>query len=231
MTLRVLVAEPDKARRRRLATDLGRHGYSVIAVETAGEVIAHQNEIDVALFELKLPDADGVKLCEILRGRPEVAVIVYTADESEIEHVLALHAGADHCLSTAVGVREIIACIEAVRRRTVDVARPGLSEPKTDRMVSTVNGKSLEIDASSRRATLCANELGLTRKEFDLLAFLVGESGNNVRREVIMEKVWLDESGVSTRTLDTHVYSLRRKISCHEAISCVRQVGYRFQPT
>jgi DNA-binding response OmpR family regulator len=229
MTLRVLVAEPDNVRRCRLATDLVRHGYSVIAVETAGEVIAHQNEIDVALFELNLPDADGVKLCEILRSRPEVAVIVYTADESETDHVLALHAGADHCLSTAVGVREIIACIEAVRRRTVNVPRPGM--PKADRMVSTVNGKSLEIDASSRRATLCADELGLTRKEFDLLSFLVGESGNNVRREVIMEKVWLDESGVSTRTLDTHVYSLRRKISCHEAISCVRQVGYRFQPT
>ncbi len=234
MTLRVLVAEPDDVRRRCLTRAMTRYGFSVIDVRTAEEALSHRGEIDVALIDLNLPDADGVKLCETFRSRPEVVILAFTAKESEVEHVLALQAGADHCLARDVGVREIIARIEAVQRRIEELAHSVTARATTadhPPLATTINGETLHIDPSSRRATLRAAELSLTRKEFDLLTLLVGEAGRGVPRGLIMEKVWLDDSGISTRTLDTHVHSLRRKLRCTEAISCVRQFGYRFQAT
>lgn len=233
MSARILIADPDAEHRCVVARQLERHGYDTRCVGTADDALALAIDADVALLNIDLPDADGLRLCRLIRDRPDVVIIVWTGGVDELDQVLAFQAGADHCVPRGTGIREIVARIDAVQRRLrhhpssgVDVEAEELPELRT-----TVDSVELVVDRATCTVTRGQEVLPMTRKEFDLLSLLVEQAGRNVTRNTLMERVWRDQSGVRTRTLDTHVNTLRRKIGSREAVSCVRGIGYRFEPS
>jgi two-component system, OmpR family, response regulator RegX3 len=175
------------------------------------------------LLDLMLPDGDGRDVCRELRRNSDRPIIMLTARGTETDRIVGLELGADDYVVKPFSGPELIARIRAVLRRT------GGGNSGGER---TMRVGELELDASSRRVTLNGAELELSRKEFDLLAALMSRAGRVSRREDLMSEVWDENWFGSTKTLDTHIGWLRRKLGDDPAeprfIHTVRGVGFRF---
>jgi DNA-binding response OmpR family regulator len=219
--VRVLLVEDDEPVAQSLRRGLLRYGFEVAWVSTGGAALAHEDPYDVVLLDLGLPDTDGLDVCKALRERGDVPIIVISARSDETDRVVGLELGADDYVSKPFGVREVIARIRAVMRRAQPrpASGPG-SGP--DRY-----GSRLTVDRKAARVRLDDEEVALTPKEYDLLAFLTEEPGALMSREQIMEAVWDANWFGPTKTLDVHVSALRRKFAGALTIEAVRGVGFR----
>ncbi|MBR8743125.1 response regulator transcription factor [Nocardiopsis sp. MG754419] len=217
--MRILVVEDDDRVARGLVTALRSASFDVQRVATAERALTAA-PADVVLLDLGLPDADGIDLLRRLRRRPQTAIIAVTARSEERDRVRGLRAGADDYVVKPFGVAELLARIDAVLRRT----RPARAEPEAEDPPLSVG--DLVIDVNSREARLADTALQLTRKEFDLLRLLVARSPNVVARDQILDQVWGAAWEASSRTLDTHIASLRNKVGTAVQIRTVRGVGY-----
>ena len=171
----------------------------------------------MVLLDLGLPDIDGYEVCRRLRAVSDVPIIVVTARGQEVDRVVGLELGADDYLVKPFGLRELVARIRAVARRS----EPRVVAPDQRR----VGG--VELDVRTRRVTVDGPEIELTRKEFDLLALLMEEPGATRTRAEIMESVWDAHWYGPTKTLDVHIAALRRKLGDPTLIETVRGVGFR----
>jgi DNA-binding response OmpR family regulator len=214
--VRVLVVEDDMSIAEPLVTGLEREGFVVEQVATGAAALAAA-PADMVLLDLGLPDIDGYEVCRRLRAESDVPIIVVTARGAEVDRVVGLELGADDYLVKPFGLRELVARIRAVARRS-----EGRSAPADQRRVGPV-----EVDVRTRRVTVDGDEVELTRKEFDLLAMLTEEPGAIRTREEIMENVWDAHWYGPTKTLDVHVAALRRKLGHPTLIETVRGVGFR----
>ena len=222
--VRVLLVEDDDTIAAPLTKGLEREGFLVSRVASGGEALADGEDADVVLLDLGLPDLDGYEVCRRLRAVSEVPIIVVTARSEEVDRVIGLELGADDYVVKPFGLRELIARIRAVTRRS-----------RRSAFFAPVDGSSqsvgaLTIDRRTRRVTVDGSEVALTPREFDLLAFLVQEPDTVHRRQHILEEVWDPHWWGPTRTLDVHVAALRRKLGHPEWIETVRGVGFRFRP-
>ncbi|CCH34074.1 response regulator transcription factor [Actinosynnema sp. NPDC047251] len=217
--MRILVVEDDDRVARGLLTALRHAGYEVHRVATAAAALAAP-PADVVLLDLGLPDRDGLDVLRELRHRPGTAVITVTARGEERERVLGLRAGADDYVVKPFGTAELLARIEAVLRRTRSARA---AEDLGDR----VTLGALTLDPATREAVVDGSPVPLTRKEFDLLALLVGRAGTVVSRDLIVDQVWQAHWEAPSRTLDTHIAALRGKVGHAVRIETVRGVGYR----
>jgi DNA-binding response OmpR family regulator len=214
--VRILLVEDEDAIAEPLAEGLEREGFTVERVAT-GTAALTAPEPDLVLLDLRLPDLDGYTVCRELRARGDVPIIVVTAKGEEVDRVIGLELGADDYVVKPFGLRELVARIRAVTRR----ARGGDS--------GTISVGPLEIDPRARRARLAGAELTLTAKEFDLLALLAREAGAVVPRSRILQEVWHTTWYGSTKTVDVHVASLRKKLGHAGWIETVRGIGHRLQ--
>lgn len=212
----MLVVEDDMSIAEPLVTGLEREGFVVEQVATGAAALAAA-PADMVLLDLGLPDIDGYEVCRRLRAESDVPIIVVTARGAEVDRVVGLELGADDYLVKPFGLRELVARIRAVARRS-----EGRSAPADQRRVGPV-----EVDVRTRRVTVDGDEVELTRKEFDLLAMLTEEPGAIRTREEIMENVWDAHWYGPTKTLDVHVAALRRKLGHPTLIETVRGVGFR----
>jgi DNA-binding response OmpR family regulator len=212
----VLLVEDDDPVAESLCRGLERYGFAVDWVRTGREALAAA-AYDLVLLDLGLPDTDGLDVCRELRSRGQVPIIVISARSDEVDRVVGLELGADDYVSKPFGLREVVARMRAVLRRTGTATAEGPPEP----------AGRLVIDRRARRVLLDGAELLLAPKEFDLLALLSEEPGAVFTREQIMEVVWDVNWFGSTKTLDVHVGSLRRKLGDAVAIEAVRGVGFR----
>ena len=217
--MRILVVEDEDAIAEPLVGGLRREGFEVERAAT-GAAALEAGTPDLVLLDLRLPDTDGLDVCRRLRERSDVPIIVVTARGEEADRVVGLELGADDYVVKPFGLRELIARIRAVSRRTS--ARPHAQEPLR------VGG--LEIDERARRAQLDGKPLDLTPKEFDLLAALARDPGAAVSRRRLLEDVWETTWYGSAKTIDVHVASLRRKLGDPGWIETVRGVGFRLRP-
>ena len=214
--MRVLVVEDDDSIAVPLVTGLEREGFAVERVATGAEALAAA-PADMVLLDLGLPDIDGYEVCRRLRAASAVPIIVVTARGEEVDRVIGLELGADDYLVKPFGLRELVARIRAVARRSEGrVAAPDV------RRVAGV-----ELDIRTRRVSIDGDEVELTRKEFDLLALLMAEPGAIRTRDEIMETVWDAHWYGPTKTLDVHIAALRRKLGDPTLIETVRGVGFR----
>jgi DNA-binding response OmpR family regulator len=218
--VRVLLVESDRELARCLAVGLRRQGFAVDHVTTGAEALRSCRQADVVLLDLGVPDLLGLRLCRDIRAVAGVPVVAVSADRTEATRVRALRAGADDCLDKPFGFRELVARMEAVTRRARS-ARSRDTAPGSD-------GSPVTVDAVARNARVGERLLCLTEKEFDLLHLLVSHAGIVVSREEIMAQVWGDARNRRSRTVDTHVASLRRKLGDDRWIVTVRGVGFRF---
>jgi two-component system response regulator RegX3 len=217
--MRLLVVEDDDAIAEPLIEGLRREGFDVSRVATGADALAAP-EPDLVLLDLRLPDVDGITVCKELRARSDVPIIVVSARGEEVDRVVGLEIGADDYVVKPFGLRELIARIRAVTRRT---------ETRSRDAGPMVVGP-LRVDTRAHRATLDGAELKLTAKEFDLLALLAREPGAVVDRERILRDVWHTSWYGSAKTVDVHVASLRRKLGDPGWIETVRGVGLRLRP-
>ena len=216
--MRILVVEDEDSIAEPLVNGLRREGFDVVRAATGGEALEAAVP-DLVLLDLRLPDTDGLDVCRRMRERSDVPIIVVTARGEEADRVVGLELGADDYVVKPFGLRELIARIRAVSRRTSE--RPQAHGPLR------VGG--LEVDERARRAQLDGQPLDLTPKEFDLLAALARDPGAAVSRRRLLEEVWETTWYGSAKTIDVHVASLRRKLGDPGWIETVRGVGFRLR--
>jgi DNA-binding response OmpR family regulator len=224
--MRVLLVEDDPSIAGALCEGLPRYGFSVEHVWTGAEALAAFGEADLVLLDLGLPDADGIDVCRRIRATSDVPLIIITARSDEIERVVGLELGADDYVSKPFGLRELVARMRAVTRRTT----PRESEPKPLPESAIQQLGRLRLDRAARRAFVADVEIQLTPKEFDLLSLLAATPGVVHTREQLIEGVWDSNWFGSTRTLDVHVGALRKKLDGAVEVHTVRGVGFRLEP-
>jgi DNA-binding response OmpR family regulator len=215
--MHILVAEPRPASADRLAGAARRAGYHVQTAQTGRETLQKYQRVDIVLLHLGLPDIDGVEICRSIRDAGETPVICISDQDNAVERVLALKSGADDCVIESWGEREIMARIEAVMRR--------FQSPEPS--LHSISLPSLHLDARAREVRLHGEVVDVTSKEFDLLYTLAATPETVLSRKELMSRVWHDEWGSGSRTIDTHVSSLRAKLGAPRLIITIRGVGYR----
>ena len=222
----VLVVDDEESYRDALAVGLSQEGFDVIVAADGAEARAavRRDRPDLVLLDVMLPDISGIELCRELRAERDVPVIMVTARYGEVDVVLALELGAADYVSKPYRLRELVARMRAVLRRRHD---PAVDDP-------IVSAGGVRLDLARHEASVDGAVLELSRKEFDLLALLVSRAGQVVTREECIDTLWWDQHLADTRTLDTHVKRIRRKIEHDPAtpvhLVTVRGIGFRFDP-
>jgi two-component system response regulator RegX3 len=216
--MRLLVVEDDPTIADPLRAGLQREGFEIELVGTGAGALDAE-DCDLVLLDLGLPDIDGRDVCRRLRERSSVPIIVVTARGDEIDRVILLELGADDYVVKPFGFRELLARIRAVLRRTGESQTPSPPEPRLEVGL-------LVIDTRTRTVTYDGRSLALTPKEHDLLVYLARDPGAVHTRKQLIEDVWDQNWWGSTKTLDVHIASLRKKLA-PEAIETVRGVGFR----
>jgi DNA-binding response OmpR family regulator len=226
--VRLLLVEADESLARRLAEDLRRHGFVVDVAGLAASVFGWPVQVDLILLGLNLPDLDGFEVCRRLREYCQVPLIGLSRRETDLDCVLALQAGFDDYVTAPFCPQELAARIDAVLRRVQP--RPPDRDTIPRQSVGPrdliVHGP-LVINVRTREVRLGGRQISLTRKEFGLLALVAAEPGRVFAREEIMASVWQDDSSLSSRTIDTHVATLRAKLGARGWIVTVHGVGFR----
>jgi DNA-binding response OmpR family regulator len=214
----VLLVEDDEAIGSRLAQVLESQGHAVRWLKAGGQAVtAAGPAVGLVILDLGLPDGDGVDVCRRLRMcRPDLSILILSARDQELDIVAGLDAGADDYLVKPFKLSELLARVRAGLRRAASDAE----EP--------VVAGEVRLDLGARRAWRGRQELSLRPREFDLLVLLAANAGRVVTRERIMAEVWGTTWIGSTKTLDTHVLTLRRKLG-DTAIATLRGVGYRLE--
>lgn len=219
----ILLVEDDGAIAAGLVRVLDSQGYDVRHLALGRPALrAVDRGVSLVMLDLGLPDVDGIEVCRALRtAHPELAILILSARDQELDVVAGLDAGADDYLVKPFRLSEMLARVRAHVRR----AQGG---PGTDEADAPIDDGDLVVDRMARRAWNTGQELSLRPKEFDLLALLVSEAGRVVTRERLMREVWDTDWMGSTKTLDTHVLTLRQKLP-EGAITTLRGIGYRFE--
>ena len=212
----LLLVEDDDSIAEPLAEGLRREGFEVERAATGAAALAAE-PVDLVLLDLRLPDIDGFTVCRELRSRSEVPIIIVSARGEEVDRVVGLELGADDYIVKPFGLREVVARIRAVTRRTSG----GRESP--DEVVAG----AVRIDLRAHRVTVHGSEVQLTGKEFDLLTVLARDAGAVVDRERILREVWHTTWYGSSKTVDVHVAALRRKLGDPRLIETVRGIGLR----
>jgi two-component system response regulator RegX3 len=222
----VLVVDDEKSYREALAAGLAREGFAIELAADGQEALRLFNRIrpDLVLLDVMLPDQSGVELCQRMRSLAAVPIIMVTARDSEVDVVLGLELGASDYVAKPFRLRELVARMRAVLRRGLPSMAP---------REEVVQVGPVRLDNGRREVSVEGEAVDLSRKEFDLLALLMSHAGQVVTRELCIDRLWWDQDLTDTRTLDTHVKRLRRKIEPDPArprhLITVRGVGFRFE--
>jgi two-component system alkaline phosphatase synthesis response regulator PhoP len=226
---RILVVEdnPDLAYGLRNNLEIEGHDVSVADDGLAGLEVARSEEPELIILDLMLPGIDGYRVLQTLRGEGlETPVLILTARGEETDKVLGFRLGADDYVTKPFGVLELLARVDAILRRA------GGGPTNGRHGVSHAFG-AVEVDVAARRVVRDGSDVSLTPKEFDLLLALMRREGAVVSRVALMKEVWGHRAAVASRTVDTHVAELRKKLEPEPRhpryILTVHKAGYRFQ--
>ena len=230
MSRRILVIEDNPDLAFGLRNNLEIEGYAVDVAEegTSGLEMALGSPPDLVVLDLMLPGIDGFRVLQGLRqGGSRIPVLILTARGDEADKVRGLRLGADDYVTKPFGLLELLARVEALLRRAAPPPSDAAGAP------APIRFGEVEIDTSSRSVRLRGAEVALAPKELDLLLALIGRGGRIATRVELMREVWGLRAAIVSRTVDTHVAELRRKLEIDPAnprhILTVRKAGYRFQ--
>lgn len=225
MSARILIVDDEPAVTDLLAYNFRKAGYEILLAGDGREALKLTCEAapDLILLDLMIPEMDGLDVCRELRKTSQVPIIMITARGEEIDRVVGLELGADDYVCKPFSVRELMARVKAVLRR---------GQKEDEETGSLLLGKGgLRLDVESRTAVAGATTLDLTRLEFDLLHYLLVNTGRVLTRERLLEETWGYDFTGDTRAVDSAVKRLRSKLRAASAeadsIETVRGVGYR----
>ena len=226
---KILVADDEKDIVELVAYNLEREGFTVCRAydgQKAWEMV-NMEKPDLVILDLMMPEMPGMEVCRMIRGTPETAglpIIMLTAKSDPIDKILGLEIGADDYITKPFHVRELIARIRAVLRRSERL--PAGDTPES------LDYAGLHVDLKSYQVTVDDKPVELSSREFRLLQFLIGHPGRVYSREQLLDHVWGDEAFVEPRTVDVHISRLRGEIETSKEnpqyILTVRGIGYKF---
>ncbi len=221
-----MVVEDEASFSEALAYVLGKEGFEVVVADTGDGAITTFDRVgaDLVLLDLMLPGLSGTEVCKQLRSRSNVPIIMLTAKDTEVDKVVGLELGADDYVTKPYSKAELVARIRAVLRRQSEVA------PLAD---SILIAGPVRIDVERHQVDINNISVPLPLKEFELLEFLVRNSGRVLTRAQLIDRVWGSDYFGDTKTLDVHVKRLRAKIEQDPAnpvyIQTIRGLGYKFE--
>ena len=238
---RLMIVEDEPKLAALLATYLGAAGYETVCLADGRLVVPQVRAAEPALIllDLMLPGRDGIEICRELRTFSDVPIIIVTARVEEIDRLLGLELGADDYVCKPFSPREMVARVRAILRRTLGGIRPPAADGQpplqgVDRIDPDSRPVRLEIDEDRHQVRLEGRLLDLTPVEFRLLAVLVAVPGRVLRRDGLLDRLYMDHRVVNDRTVDTHVKNLRRKlmqvVTDRDLIHSVYGIGYKFEP-
>ena len=224
----VLVVEDDESFVEALVVGLKREGFLVKVARDGVEALETFDKVqpDLVLLDLMLPKMSGIDVCRQLRAKSRVPIVMVTAKSSEIDTVVGLEVGADDYVTKPYRLRELVARMRAVLRRSPPAA--DLSEPADVLEVGDVR-----LDPERHEVFVRGEPISLPLKEFELLELLLANAGRVLTRETLIDRVWGPHYVGDTKTLDVHVKRLRAKIeetpSSPRCITTVRGLGYKYE--
>jgi len=200
---------------------LGREGYRVLWVRTGEDALTEleRHQLRMIILDVGLPGIDGFEVCRLVRYRSRVPILMLTARDEEPDRIVGLEVGADDYLTKPFSPRELVARMKAIMRRT---------EPQPTNEVLSLG--DVVLNRETHDVTIDGEEVELTAKEFDLLAYFLANPGAVLSRDVLLDRVWGVEYPGGTRTVDVHVAQLRRKLGRPDLIRTLRGSGYKAVP-
>ncbi len=225
---KVLVVEDEESLLFTLAHNLKREGYQVLTAARGddGLRLAREKHPDLIVLDVMLPGVDGIQVCRMLRRDSDVPIIMLTALGGEGDRVAGLDTGADDYIAKPFGMRELMARIRALLRRSGPRAQPDLGP-------SVIVSGDLVLDRERREVTRNGRVVRMKPKEFELLLFFAQHPGKVFSREQILDDVWGYDFYGGPRTVDVHVRWLRQKIEDDPAnptrLRTIRGSGYLFE--
>ncbi len=227
---KVLVIEDEENLLEAVKYNLDREGYSAITATDGEEGLecARDASPDLIILDVMLPKLDGLEVCRILRRETNVPILMLTAKGEEVDRVVGLELGADDYVTKPFSMRELLARVRAMLRRS------GMaSEAAPAANATLLKAGDIEIDLTGHIARIGGTPLDLKPREFDLLALLVSNKGRAFTRDQILERLWGYDYIGDSRTVDVHIRWLREKIEAYPGsprrIITIRGVGYRFE--
>ena len=224
MANKVLVVDDEKLIVKGIKFSLEQDGMEVTAAYDGKEAyeLAMQNDYDIILLDVMLPELNGFEVCQMIREKSDVPIIMLTAKGDDMDKILGLEYGADDYVTKPFNILEIKARIKAIIRRT----KGRKQEQPAER---TIVSGDMRIDLDSRRVFIGEREVNLTAKEFDLLVLFVQNKNVVLCRDRIFERVWNEEYLGDSRTVDLHVQRMRKKLGLEDRLTAVYKVGYRLE--
>ena len=225
---RILIVEDEKSFSEALSYLLKKEGFEISVAENGREAIELYNKegADLVLLDLMIPEVSGTEVCRIIRTTSQVPIIMVTAKDAEIDKVVGLELGADDYITKPYSSRELLARIKAVLRRG-----PGNDHSPDDGGILVVGPIRMNID--KHQVTVNSVSISLPLKEFELLEFLMRNSGRVLTRGQLIDRVWGGDYYGDTKTLDVHVKRLRTKIEEDPAnpvlLQTIRGLGYKLE--
>jgi two-component system phosphate regulon response regulator PhoB len=223
----ILIVDDERDLLESLEFSFSREGFRTLVAQTGKEALAlleREPRPSLVILDLMLPDVSGTEVCRRLRQNPATAaipVLMLTAKAEELDRVVGFEVGADDYMVKPFSVRELLLRVKAILRRARE---PDAAAPE-------LRFSELRVDPLGHRAWVGDEEIVLTALEFRLLTTLMSRRGRVQTRQRLLEDVWEMNPEVTTRTVDTHVLRLRRKLaSAGRYIETLRGVGYRFVP-
>jgi phosphate regulon transcriptional regulator PhoB len=224
--MKVLVVDDENPIVEAVAYNLRKEGFQALTASDAEQClsIARAEKPDLIILDVMLPSASGFDVCRLLRKQNDVPIIMLTARAEETDRVVGLELGADDYITKPFSMRELMARVKSVLRRTHAGATP------TDTVVTVGN---LTVDPNRYEVTVGEKRIELSPKEFDLLRFMAAHPGQVFSRQSLLDRVWGADAYVEDRTVDVHIRWLREKIEVNasrpERLLTVRGVGYKFR--
>lgn len=224
--MKVLVVDDEAPILESIAYNLRKEGYEALTAGDAREGLdrARREKPDLIVLDVMLPSGSGLDVCRLLRSDSAVPIILLTAKAEEMDRVIGLELGADDYVTKPFSMRELMARIKSVLRRSSADAPDSREQP--------IRIADLSIDPARREVTVGGNAVNLSRKEFDLLQFLASHPERAFTRQMLLDRVWGTDAYVGEKTVDVHVRWLREKIEPEPAsprrILTVRGLGYKF---
>ena len=226
---KVLIVDDEEHIVELLQFNLVNAGYKVITANNGLDALkkVKENKPDLLLLDLMLPGMDGLDVCKEIKRDKETSktsIIMLTAKSEELDKILGLELGADDYITKPFSIRELLARVKAVLRRS--------SSDEISEEIYEIG--RLKVDFERHEVLINNEKVELTLKEFELLEILIKNKGKILRRETLLDKVWGYEYIGETRTVDVHIRYLRKKVEDDDKnskfIETIRGVGYRFNP-
>ncbi len=225
-TARILVVDDEESILQFVSYNLRKEGYDVITADDGDEALerAAATPFDLVVLDIMLPGTDGYEVCRRLRASGDTPVLFLSARDTELDKVVGLELGGDDYLAKPFGVRELVARVKALLRRSGSRAAEDVRE-------GAIEAAGITLDESAHKATFGDTDIDLTPREFELLACLMRYAGHVLSREQLLKEAWEWQYVVETKTVDTHIKRLRDKLAAAgvdpAAVETVRGYGYR----